>query len=325
MRNPIRLAGFLYLAISGAAALAQTYPEKLIKIIVPFPPGGDLEAVARGLGEHFQKVWKQPYIVEHKAGAQAMIGTEYVANSQPDGYTLLICSVGPMTINPTLYSDRIKYSIGKDITPVSLIATTPMVLVAGSTIPAKTYQEFVSYGKNNPGKISYASAGIGNITHLTAELYMKSAEISAVHVPYKGAQAIISDLLGNHVDMYFNPLPSALSYVTQQGDKAKPLAVTSDNRSALLPDVPTLAELGMKGMAINSWYGLCAPGGTPKSIVDKLSAEVGVAIKTGEFPDLLRRRGMNPKFTTSEVFLADIQAETAQWKKIIQEKGIKVE
>jgi tripartite-type tricarboxylate transporter receptor subunit TctC len=319
-----RLAALLALACACALAHAQTYPSKPIKIIVPFPAGGDLEPVARGLGEHFQATWNQPYIVDFKPGAQAIIGTEFVAKSPPDGHTLLICSVGAMTINPSLYS-KVPYTVEKDIIPVSLVATTPMVLVVGPKMPAKTYAEFLSQVKARPGKVSFASAGIGNVTHLTGELFMRQAGLSMVHVPYKGAQAVIADLLGGHIEMYFNPLPSARGYLKSNADKVTALAVTSIARSPLLPDVPTLDELGIKGFDVNSWYGLCAPGGTPKEIVNKLSAEVARAVAGSALPERLRGYGMNPHANTPEQFAAEIRRESAQWAKIIKEQGIKAE
>jgi len=320
----VRLVALLAFSAVSAVTYSQPYPSRPIKFIVPFPAGGDLDPVARGLGDHFQATWGQPYIVENKAGAQAMIGTEFVARSPPDGYTLLICSVGPMTINPNLYP-KVPYTVGKDIIPVSLVATTPMVLVVGPKMPAKTYADFLSHVKANPGKVSFASAGIGNVTHLTAELFMRQAGLSAVHVPYKGAQAVIADLLGGHIEMYFNPLPSARGYLKSNTDKVTPLAVTSLARSPQVPEVPTLDELGIKGFDVNSWYGLCAPGGTPKEIINRLSAEVARALSGGELPERLRGYGMNPRATTPEQFAEEIRQESAQWTKIIAEKGIKAD
>ena len=322
MNLAYRLAAVLALAAVSSLACAQGYPSKPIKLIVPFPAGGDLEPVARGLGEHFQATWGQPHIVEFKPGAQAMIGTEFVARSAPDGYTLLICSVGLMTINPNLYA-KIAYVVGKDIVPVSLVATTPMVLVVGPKMPAKTYADFLGYLKANPGKVSFASAGIGNVTHLTAELFMRQAGVAMIHVPYKGAQAIIADLLGAHVEMYFNPLPSARGYVKANADKVTALAVTSRARSPILPDVPTLDELGIKGFEVNSWYGLCAPGETPKEIIAKLSAEVARSLAAGPLSERLRGYGMSPRANTPEQFAEEVRAESAQWAKIIREKGVK--
>jgi tripartite-type tricarboxylate transporter receptor subunit TctC len=317
------LASMLFAVIS-VSAHAQAYPSKPIKFVVPFPAGGDLDPIARGLGDHFQATWGQPYIVENKAGANAMIGTEYVARSAPDGYTLLICSPGAMTINPNLYS-KVPYTVGKDIIPVSLVATAPMVMVIGKKMPAATYKEVISYIKANPGKVSFASAGRGNVTHLAAELFMTEAGLSTVHVPYKGAQAVIADLLGGHIEMYFNPMPSARGYVKQNADKVTPLAVTSKVRSPTLPDVPTLDELGLKGFDVYSWYGLCAPGGTPKEIVDKLSAEVARALAKGDLPERLRGFGTNPQASTPEQFAEQIRNETAMWGKIIKDKDIKAE
>lgn len=324
MNRLFLLIASMLLAAFATGAQAQAYPSKPIKFVVPFPAGGDLDPIARGLGDHFQATWGQPYIVENKAGANAMIGTEYVARSAPDGYTLLICSPGAMTINPNLYS-KVPYTVGKDIIPVSLVATAPMVMVIGKKMPAATYKEVISYIKANPGKVSFASAGRGNVTHLAAELFMTEAGLSTVHVPYKGAQAVIADLLGGHIEMYFNPMPSARGYVKQNADKVTPLAVTSKVRSPQLPEVPTLDELGLKGFDVYSWYGLCAPGGTPKEIVDKLSAEVARALAKGDLPERLRGFGTNPQASTPEQFAEQIRRETAMWGKIIKDKDIKAE
>jgi len=319
-----RVCTTLALAAAASLACAQSYPNKPIKIIVPFPAGGDLEPVARGLGDHFQSAWNQPYIVDFKPGANAIVGTEFVAKSPPDGYTLLICSVGAMTINPTLYS-KLPYAVDKDILPVSLVATTPMVLIVGPKLPVKSYAELFATAKAQPGSISFASAGIGNVTHLAGELFMRQAGLSMVHVPYKGAQAVIADLLGGHIEMYFNPLPSARGYLKANAGKVTPLAVTSIARTPLLPDVPTLDELGLKGFDVNSWYGLCAPGGTPRDIIAKLAAEVAHAVAGRALPERLQAYGMTTRANTPEQFSAEIRNETAQWAKIIRDKGIKAE
>jgi tripartite-type tricarboxylate transporter receptor subunit TctC len=324
MSRIVRLATLLAFAAVATLAHAQPYPSKPIKFVVPFPAGGDLDPIARGLGDHFQATWGQPYIVENKAGANAMIGTEYVARSAPDGYTLLICSPGAMTINPNLYA-RVPYTVGKDIIPVSLVATAPMVWVVGHKLPMKNYTDIIAHIKANPGKVSFASAGRGNVTHLAAELFVTEAGLSMVHVPYKGAQAVIADLLGGHIEMYFNPMPSARGYVKQNPDKVTPIAVTSKVRSPQLPDVPTLDELGLKGFDVYSWYGLCAPGGTPKEIVDKLAAEVARALSKGDLPERLRGFGTNPQASSPEQFAEQIRRETALWGKIIREKDIKAE
>jgi len=317
----LRLGGALAIASTGLIALADTYPNKLIKIVVPFPAGGDLEPMARGLGDHFRTAWGQPYIVENKPGANAMIGTGQVAKAAGDGHTLLICSPGPMTINPGLYP-KVPYTVGKDIVPVSLIGTTPMVLVASTRLPVKNYAEFAAHLKANPDKVFYASGGTGNITHLVAEMYLRQAGVSATHTPYKGGQAAITDLLGGHVDFYFNPLPSAQGYIHAQKDKVIPLAVTSLERSPYLPHVPTLNELGVKGFDINSWYGLCAPGGTPPDVLNKLSAETAKALASGPLPERLRSLGTTPQASTPAQLSERIRKEAASWQAIIKEKNI---
>lgn len=329
MKHPlqllIRCTAVLALAASCLVAHGDTYPSKVIKIVVPFPGGSDLDPVARGLGDHYRAAWGQPTIVENRAGANAMIGTGHVAKAPADGHTLLICSPGPMTINPSLYPS-VPYTVGKDIVPVSLVGTAPMVLVASSTrMPAKNYAQFVAHLKANPGKVFFASGGTGNLTHLVAELFLQQAGATAIHTPYKGGQAAITDLLGGHVDFYFNPLPSALGYVNAQKDKVLPLAVTSIERSPYLPDVPTLNELGLKGFDISSWYGLCAPGETPKDVLAKLSAETAKALAGGPLPERLRTVGTTPRASTPEQLAEQIRRESGNWAAIIKDKNIKAD
>lgn len=317
----LRIGGALAIAGACAPVLADSYPGKLIKIVVPFPAGSDLDPTARGLGEHFRAAWGQPYIVENKPGANAMIGTGQVAKAAGDGHTLLVCSPGPMSINPGLYP-KVPYTVGKDIVPVSLVGTTPMVLVASTDLPVKNYAEFVAHLKANAGKVFYASGGTGNITHLVAELFLRQAGVTAIHAPYKGGQAAITDLLGGHVDFYFNPLPSAQGYIHAQKDKVIPLAVTSLERSPFLPNVPSLNELGLKGFEVNSWYGLCAPGGTPAEVLAKLSAETAKALASGTLPERLRSLGTTPQASTPAQFAEQIRKEAASWQLIIKEKNI---
>ena len=314
----------LALAPVLASAQAQNFPNRPIKLIVALPPGGDIDPVARALGEHFQAAWGQPNIVDFKPGAGAILGTDFVAKAPPDGYTLLLCSIGAMTINPGLYP-KLPYNVEKDLEPVSLIATTPMVLVVNRTVPATRFAEFLSYAKANPGKLTYASAGTGNVTHLTGELFTSVTGVKMTHVPYKGSAPALADLLGGHVNLFFNPLPSARGYLKASADKVTPLAVTTLQRSPHLPEVPTLDELGIKGFDVKSWYGLCAPGGTPKDVVQKINAEVGRALSGTSFPERLRSLGTDPAPTSVEQFTRMIRTETAQWAKIIRDQGIKVE
>jgi tripartite-type tricarboxylate transporter receptor subunit TctC len=223
-------------ALPFADAVADDFPNRPIRIVVPFPPGGDIDPVARSLAERFQDVWKQPVTVENRAGGGAIIGTDYVAKSPPDGYTLLLCSVGAMTVNPHLYPN-LPYNVAQDIAPVSLIATTPMVLVVNQTVQARSVADLVDSAKRAPGKLTFASAGNGNITHLAGVYFASRAGLDLVHIPYKGSGPAVIDLLGGHVNMYFNPLPSALGYLKE--GKAKALAVTSARRAESLPDVPS--------------------------------------------------------------------------------------
>ena len=325
MRVLCKILALVALAVSSAVATAQsTYPERTIRIVVPFPPGGDIDPIARALAAHFQATWGQSAIVENKPGSAAIIGTDYVAKSAPDGHTLLLSGVGPLVIHPSLYP-KLPYSVERDLQPISLIADTPMVMVINQTVPAKNLDEFLAFAKSKAGGVSYASAGTGSIPHLTAVLFAAAAGIQMTHVPYKGTAPAINDLLGGHVNMYFNPLPSARGYLKGNPDKVRPLAVTSSRRSRELPDVPTLDELGLKGFNVKSWYGLIAPAGTPKETVQKLNAELKRAISDSAFSARLIALGTDPSWSTVEQFAEQIKQESVMWEKIIREHGIKVD
>jgi tripartite-type tricarboxylate transporter receptor subunit TctC len=316
------IATLLCVAGVAAAQTAQNYPSKPIKFIVGFPAGGDPEPMVRGLADHFTKLWGQPVVVEYKPGAQQRIAYEEVARAAPDGHTLLMCNIGATTINPTLYPN-VQYKIGENIAPISFLASATMVLISGPKLGARSYAEVIAAAKKSPGKIAYAaSGGAGNVTHMAGQLFMREAGVDLMYVPYKGTQAVVADLLGGHVDMYFQPMPSARAYLTGHPDKVKPIAVTSLNRSSYMPEVPTLNELGLKGFDVNTWFGLCTTGGTPKDIIKKLADAVadgernGLAAKWREF-------GLTARSTTPEQFTEMIRKETTLWAKVIKENGIK--
>ncbi|MGE3870680.1 MAG: Bug family tripartite tricarboxylate transporter substrate binding protein [Pseudorhodoplanes sp.] len=308
-------------AIASPAA-AQDYPTKTIQLIVPFPAGGDIDPIARVLADHLRSAWGQPVVVESRAGAGGRIGSAAVAKSDPDGYTLLMCSAGPITISPSLYSDM-PYAPEKDFEPVVLIGAAPAVLLVNEGIPAKTYAEFLKLAQAKPGTITYASSGIGSFAHLTTLAYTGEAGIKLMHVPYKGSAPAVQDLVGGHVNTSFNPMPSALSALTTQ--KVRPLAVTSAKRSAFLPDVPTLAELGLKGIDIVSWYGICAPKGTPANIVAKLHAEINRATALPAVQERLRALGTETRNISVADFAALLKADAARWSRVVKENGVKVQ
>jgi tripartite-type tricarboxylate transporter receptor subunit TctC len=313
------------LAILPAAAppaAAQTYPAKPIQLIVPFPAGGDIDPIARVLAEHLRSTWGQPVLVESRAGAGGRIGSAAVAKAAADGYTLLMCSAGPITISPSLYHDM-PYAPDKDLDPVVLIGAAPAVLLVNDTVPAKTYSEFLKLAKDKPGTITFASSGIGSFAHLTTLAFTGDAGITMRHIPYKGSAPAVQDLLGGHVNSSFNPMPSALSALATK--KVRPLVVTSAKRSPFLPDVPALSEFGLKDIDIVSWYGICAPKGTPADIVRKLHAEINRATASPAVKERLRALGTETRNVSIADFSALLKTDAARWSRVVKDNGIKVQ
>ena len=313
------------LAVLPAIALpaaAQNYPTKQIQLIVPFPAGGDIDPIARVLADHLRATWGQPVVVESRAGAGGRIGSAAVAKAAADGYTLLMCSAGPITISPSLYSDM-TYAPDKDFEPVVLIGAAPAVLLVNDTVPAKTYPDFLKLAKEKPGTLTFASSGVGSFAHLTTLAYTGEAGIKLMHVPYKGSAPAVQDLLGGHVNMSFNPMPSALSALTTQ--KVRPLVVTSAKRSSFVPDVPALSEFDLKGIDIVSWYGICAPKGTPADVITKLHAEVNRATSLPAVQEQLRRVGTETRNVSIADFATLLKTDAARWSRVVKENDIKGE
>ena len=304
-------------SLNGLAA----WPEKPIKVLIGYAPGGSTDVVARLLAPKLGEKLGQPVIVENKPGGAGDLAAEVMLQAPPDGYTLLMTTVAVHAINPGLLKQR--FHPLNDFTPIALVCSYPMIMIGSPQTSFKSIGELKELAAKSP--TFYSSSGVGSPGHLSGELLVRALKADITHVPYKGAQAVIADLLGGHVEMYFNPMPSARGYVKQNPDKVTPLAVTSRVRSPQLPDVPTLDELGLKGFDVYSWYGLCAPGGTPKDIIDKLSAEVARALAKGDLPERLRGFGTNPQASTPEQFAEQIRTETATWAKIIKDKDIKAE
>ena len=322
---------FLYAASMALAAatssipshgFAQTYPTKQITIVVPFTPGGAVDAVARTVATHLSTAWKQTVIVDNRGGAGGAIGVQAVARAAPDGYTLLLGSIGPMTINPNLQT-KLAYDVAKDLEPVALLAKTPAILVVTAQTPVTTVPEFVAWVKSKPGKLNYGSAGNGNVTHLVSEYFMSQAGVKANHVPYKGSAPAVTDLLGGQIDFMFDVIPTAQPFV--KSGKFKALAVTSIARSPALPQVPTLDELGYKGFDVSSWFGLFVPAGTPRELIDKINAEVTKGMHSGPGLEKLHFIGAEPAGGTPQQFKTMVQQETARWKKVIEDAGIKAD
>jgi tripartite-type tricarboxylate transporter receptor subunit TctC len=320
------LAASFALVALGVAAPASAqgggYPGKPIRIVVPFPPGGTTDILARAVGQQLAQAWGQQVIVDNRPGAGGNIGSELVAKSAPDGYTLLMGTVGTHAINPSLYA-KMPYDHVKDFTPVILVAGVPNVLVVHPSVPANTVAELIAYGKANPGKLNFASSGSGTSIHLAGELFKVQTGLQMTHVPYKGSAPAIQDLLGGQVQLMFDNLPSALPQI--KAGKLRALGVTSATRAAALPDVPTIAESGLPGFEASSWFGLLAPAGTPRDVVARIDTEVARWLASPEAKEKLLAQGAIAGGGTSDDFARHIAAETAKWAKVVKESGAKVD
>jgi tripartite-type tricarboxylate transporter receptor subunit TctC len=312
------LAGLAWVPLSSA----QSYPTKPIRLVVPFPPGGAVDIVARVVGQALSEAWGQQVVVDNRPGAGAIIGTDLVAKAAPDGYTLLMASVGMLTINPSLYT-KLPYDPIKDFNPVILVGGTPCILVVHPALPPNSVKEFIAYAKSKPGQLNVASAGSGNITHLVAEVFRTQTGIEWVHVPYKGSAPALTDLLGGQVQLMFDVMLSALPHV--KAGRLKALAVTSIKRFPQLPDLVTLDESGLPGFNVSSWWGVAAPAGTPKEIIAKLNGEVNKSLGTPKVKERLLSLGAEPIGGTPEQFSKHIQEEIVKWAKAVRSSGAKVD
>jgi tripartite-type tricarboxylate transporter receptor subunit TctC len=309
-------------AISAPAFAQGAYPNKPVRIVVPFPAGGTTDIVARATGQKLQEAWNQSVIVDNRPGAAGNIGAELVAKSPPDGYTLLMGTVGTHAINASLYA-KMPYDHVKDFVPVILVAGVPNVLVVNPSLPVKSVQELIEYAKANPGKINFASSGNGTSIHLSGELFKTMTGAKMTHVPYKGSSPALTDLVGGQVDIMFDNLPSSLAFI--KAGKLRALAVTSTSRSSALPDVQTMAESGVPGFEASSWFGLLAPAGTPRDVVTKINGEVAKWVASSDAKEKLAAQGANAAGGSPEDFARHIQTETAKWARVVKESGAKID
>jgi tripartite-type tricarboxylate transporter receptor subunit TctC len=314
------LAGLPLLLVPAMAA-AQDFPNKPIKLIVPFPPGGPNDIIARLVGQRMSEIFKQPLIIDNRSGQAGVLGTDAVAKSAPDGYTIGIVSASALVISPTM--EKVAYDVGKDIAPITLVTTVPEMLVVASNVPAKNMAELVALAKAQPGKLNYASAGVGGLPHLAGELFKLTAHIDAVHVPYRGAAPAINDLLGQQVQMTFLDLPVLLPHI--QSGSLRPIALGARERAPTAPDVPTTAEVGMPDLLIENWYGMVAAAGTPTAIIATLSRVANEAMNDPPVKKKLADQGLTVAGDTPEQFRQFIGTETAKWAKVIKDAGIPTE
>jgi tripartite-type tricarboxylate transporter receptor subunit TctC len=310
------------LAIGSEQATAQTFPTKPVRLVVPFPPGGPLDAVGRGIADKLTQMWGQPVVVDNKPGAGGNIGADLVAKAPPDGYTVVMGALSTHAVNPSLFA-TMPYDAVKDFAPITLVAITPNVLVVNPSLPVNSVKDLIAYAKANPGKLSFGSGSNGSAGHLAGELFKVDTGADMVHVPYKGGAPAMQALLAGDTQLMFDNLANSMPQV--KAGKLKALAVTTSQRSKLVPDLPTMAEAGVPGFDISTWFGLLAPAGTPPSIIAKWNADVTQILESPEMRERLTAQGAEAAATTPQQFGAFIAAELAKYARIVKASGAKVD
>jgi tripartite-type tricarboxylate transporter receptor subunit TctC len=307
--------------LGGATASAQTYPVKPIRYIVPYTPGGAADILARAIGQKMTEAWGQSVIVENRPGAGTNLGTEIAAKSPPDGYVLFMPTIAN-AINPTLFG-KLPYDPIKDFAYISLIATVPGIVVVHPSVPAKNAKELIALAKAHPDQLRHGSTGTGSPHHLAGELFKTMAGVKMIHIPYKGASPALVDVVAGHIEVYFGAMVSVIPHV--KSGRLRPIGVTSLKRAAVLPNVPTLDEQGLKGFETGSWFGMAAPAGTPRDIINKLQAEVVRIIKLPEVGERIASEGADFVGSTPEEFSAFVKAEILKWGRVVKLSGAKVD
>jgi tripartite-type tricarboxylate transporter receptor subunit TctC len=305
-------------ALANVQAWAQNFPDRTIHLIVPFPPGGPNDIIARVVALKMQDILKQTIVIENKSGQGGVLGTDFVAKAPPDGYTIGIASAGALAISVSM--EKVAYETLKDLAPVTLVAKVPEMLVVATSVPAKNMKELLALAKAQPGKLNFASTGPGSMPHLAGELFKLTAKIDIVHVPYKGAAPVMNDLLGQHVEMVFLDLPVLLPQI--KAGKITPIAVGAPKRVAGAPEVPTTAEVGMPNLLTENWYGMVAPAKTPPQVVAALNKAAVEAMKDPAVIDKLASQGAILVGGTPDELRAYIDSETKKWAKVIKDAGV---
>jgi len=319
----MRLVGFIMafgcLTPLVTPATAQQFPARLVKLVVPQTPGGATDVFARKIGQMLSERWGQPVIIENRAGAGGVVGTDVVAKSAPDGYTLLVTYAGSQAINPSLYP-KMPFDSIKDFQTVATLAVTPFILIVHPNLPARDLAEFIALAKAKPGALTYASSGNGSVNHLLGEMLKADSGINILHVPYRGVAPAITDVVGGQVDAAFSSVPSVMQMI--RGGNVRALAVSSARRIAIAPEIPTIAESGFPGFDVNPWWGIFAPAATDMAIVRKINEDVGNILRTREMIEFLATQGAEPLMTSPDEFLAILQADVMKWGKVVKDAGV---
>jgi tripartite-type tricarboxylate transporter receptor subunit TctC len=303
-------------------SLGADYPARALRLVVPFPPGGALDILARGLTPKLATQLGQQIVIDNRPGANGVLGFDVVAKAPADGYTLLMGFATGVAVNPLLIPN-LPYDSAKDFAPVAIIARNPMILIASATFPSGSVQELIALAKSTPGKISYGTPGVGNPNHLAGELFKSITGVNLVHTPYKGAALVINDLIGGHLPVAFVTLPAAVPQL--RSAKIKALAITSERRSIAAPDVPTMAEAGVAGLDFHDWGGILVPAGTPAAVIARLNGEINRVVSSPEIHSRFNEQGLEPLAMTAAEFAALIRSDTERLAKIVKQAGIRAE
>lgn len=317
----IMLGALLAVAAPRIAHAADAWPAKPIQLLIPYPPGGSADLLARPLGAKLQERLGQPIVLDYRPGAGGTIASQTLARSKPDGYTLIMV-LAAHAINPSLYP-KLPYDTRKDFAPVSLVANLPLILASSQSLQARNVAELIAQAKVTPGKITFGSAGNGNTGHLAGELFDSMTGVKMTHVPYKGSAQVVNAMLAGDIQLTFDSISTSMPQI--RAGKMRALAVTSAKRAAMAPDVPTLAEAGVPGFDINGWYAILAPAGTPRDIVDKLSSEIAAVLAQPDLRAQIAANGYEPVGSTPSALGAHIEAELVRWNKVVTGAGVKLE
>ncbi|HEX2829239.1 MAG TPA: tripartite tricarboxylate transporter substrate binding protein [Burkholderiales bacterium] len=318
-----KFSSLVLLSVLAFGVAAQTYPSKPIRLVVGFPPGGSNDIVARIIAPKLTQLLGAQVVVENRPGANATIGTDYVAKSAPDGYTIVLGSASPLVISPFTFSN-IPYDTVRDFAGITTIASTPEMMAIHPSLPARNLKELLALARSQPGKLNFASSGNGGLPHLATELFKKLGKVNVVHVPYKGAGPAAVDLVGGHVHGMIIDMPALAPFV--KSGKLRGIAITAEKRTPLLPDLPTSAEAGMPGLIAVNWFAIMAPAKTPKPVVDKLYGALAQAVNAADVKEQLRAQGVDTYLQSStDAFTAFLRAELGKWEKVARESGARAD